>query len=136
MTDSEVDAQDLTQEIWIKVYYALDRFRFESKFSTWLSRITINKCINHLKRAGKLVFSEDIEKSENGSLPDLNNCLDVTKLLSQLSNNNKTLLILKYVDGFSYEKIAEITGLGLSATKMRIARAKKELNQYLNKTNS
>ncbi|MEA3358998.1 MAG: RNA polymerase sigma factor, partial [Thermodesulfobacteriota bacterium] len=134
--DSEVDAQDLTQEIWIKVYYALDRFRFESKFSTWLSRITINKCINHLKRAGKLVFSEDIEKSENGSLPDLNNCLDVTKLLSQLSNNNKTLLILKYVDGFSYEKIAEITGLGLSATKMRIARAKKELNQYLNKTNS
>jgi len=42
MTDSKADAQDLTQEIWIKVYFALDNFRFESRYSTWLSRITIN----------------------------------------------------------------------------------------------
>ena len=136
MTDSETDAQDLTQEIWIKVYFALDTFRFESKFSTWLSRITINRRINHLKRIGKLAFSEGIEESENGSLPNINNCLDVTKLLSRLSIETKALLTLKYVDGLSYEEIADITGIGISAVKMRIARAKKELIRYSTGTNS
>ncbi|MBC8462541.1 MAG: RNA polymerase sigma factor, partial [Deltaproteobacteria bacterium] len=85
MAGSEADAQDLTQEIWIKVYFALDKFRFESGFSTWLTRITINRCINHLKRQGKLIFSEESENIQNGSLPDINHSLDVTKLLSRLS---------------------------------------------------
>jgi len=130
MTESEADAQDLTQEIWVKVYFALDNFRFESRFSTWLSRITINRCINYLKRRGKLVFSENIEEVENGSLPKINHCLDVTKLLSRLSKETKALLTLKYIDGVSYEEIAEVVGIGVSAVKMRIARAKKKLIQY------
>ncbi|MEA1970100.1 MAG: RNA polymerase sigma factor [Thermodesulfobacteriota bacterium] len=130
MTESEVDAQDLTQEIWIKAYFALDTFRFESKFSTWLGRITINTCINYLKKRGKFVFSGDIEESENGSLPNIDDCLDVTKLLSQLSIEIKVLLTLKYVEGLSYEEIAEASGIGVSAVKMRIARAKKQLIKY------
>jgi len=130
MTESEADAQDLTQEIWVKVYFALDNFRFESRFSTWLSRITINRCINYFKRRGKLVFSGDIGESENGSIPKINHFLDVTKLLSRLSKETKALLILKYIDGVSYEEIAEITGIRVSAVKMRIARAKKKLIQF------
>jgi len=136
MTDSEADAQDLTQEIWIKVYFALDNFRFESRFSTWLSRITINRCINYLKKREKFVFSEEIEEIENGSLPDINHSLDVTKLLSRLSIGKKALLTLKYIDGVSYEEIAEITGIRVSAVKMRIARAKKKLIQFSLETNS
>ena len=130
MAGSEADAQDLTQEIWIKVYFALDKFRFESGFSTWLSRITINRCINYLKKREKFVSSEEIEEIENGSLPDINHSLDVTKLLSRLSIGTKALLSLKYVEGLSYEEIAESTGIGVSAIKMRIARAKKELIRY------
>ena len=130
ITGSEVDAQDLTQEIWIKVYFTLDKFRFESNFSTWVSRITVNRCINYLKKRGKFVSSDDIEEIENGSLPDINDSLDVTKLLSRLSIGTKALLSLKYVEGLSYEEIAEATGIGVSAVKMRIARAKKELIKY------
>jgi len=130
ITDNEADAQDLTQEIWIKVYFALDNFRFESRFSTWLSRITINRCITYLKKRGRFVFSENIEEIENGSLPKMNHYLDVTKLLSRLSKETKALLTLKYIDGVSYEEIAEVVGIGVSAVKMRIARAKKKLIQY------
>ena len=130
MTESEADAQDLTQEVWIKVYFGLENFRFKSKFCTWLSRITINNCINYLKRKGKFVSSEDVGESENGSLPNMNHRLDVTKLLSRLSIQTRGLLILKYVDGLSYEEIVEVTGIGVSAAKMRIARAKKELVKY------
>ena len=130
MAGSEADAKDLTQEIWIKVYFALDKFRFESNFSTWLSRVTINRCINYIKKKGKFVFCEEIEEIENGSLSDINHSLDVTKLLSRLSIGTKALLSLKYVEGLSYEEIAQATGIGVSAIKMRIARAKKELIKY------
>ena len=122
--------EDLTQEVWIKVYFGLDKFRFESKFSTWLSRITINRCINYLKRQGKLDFSENVEEIKNGSLPEINLCLDVTKLLSRLSITTKVLFTLKYIEELSYEEIAETTGTGVSAIKMRIARAKKDLVKY------
>ena len=130
MTGSEPDAQDLTQEVWIKVFFGLDKFRFESKFSTWLSRITINRCINYLKRQGKLDFSEDVEEITNGSLPEINLCLDVTKLLSRLSITTKVLFTLKYIEELTYEEIAETTGTGVSAIKMRISRAKKDLIKY------
>lgn len=134
LTGSEADAQDLTQEIWIKVYFGLNNFRLESKFSYWLNRITINSCINYLKRRDKLFFSQDIEESANGSFSEMNHILDVTKLLSRLSKQSKILLTLKYVDGFSYEAISELTGIGVSAVKMRIARAKKELIKYSSAT--
>lgn len=130
MTGSESDAQDLAQEIWIKVYFGLEKFRFESKFSTWLSRITTNRCINYLKRKRKVDFSEDIGEIKNGSLPKINLRLDVTKLLSRLSITTKVLFTLKYIEGLSYEEIAEATGTGVSAIKMRIARAKKDLIKY------
>jgi RNA polymerase sigma factor (sigma-70 family) len=134
LTGSEADAQDLTQEIWTKVYFGMNNFRLESKFSHWLNRITINSCINFLKRRDKLFFSEDIERSANGSLAELNHILDVTKLLSQLSKGMKMLLTLKYVDELSYEEISELTGIGVSAVKMRIARAKEELIKYSSAT--
>ena len=130
MTGSESDAQDLTQEIWIKVYFSLKKFRFESKFTTWLSKVTTNMCINYLNKMGKLNFLEDMEEIKNGSLPNINLSLDVTKLLSRLSITTKVLFTLKYVEGFSYEEIAEATGTGVSAIKMRIARAKKNLIKY------
>ena len=95
MTGSEADAQDLTQEICIKVYFGMDKFKFESRFSTWLSRITTNRGINYLKRKVKFDFSEDIEEIINGSLPKINLCLDVMKLLSRLSITTKALLTLK-----------------------------------------
>lgn len=136
MTGSEADAQDLTQEIWIKVYFYLEKFRFESQFSFWLSRVTANQCINFLKRQGKFTSSENIEDRANGSLPDINHRLDVTKLLSRVSILTRALLTLKYIDEFSYEEIGEITGLGVSAVKMRIARAKKELIKYSSENNS
>lgn len=136
LTESEQDAQDLAQNVWIKVYFALDGFRFESKFSTWLRSITVNICINHLKTKEHFKFSDDVEENEKVALQNINNHLDVTKLLSRLSKYTRIVLTLKYVEGYSYEEIAETTGLGVSAVKMRISRAKKELLRYTSLINS
>jgi RNA polymerase sigma-70 factor (ECF subfamily) len=136
LTESEQDAQDLAQGIWTKVYFALDGFRFESKFSTWLRSITVNRCINHLKTKDQLKFSDNVEENKKVALPKINNHLDVTKLLSRLSKFTRMVLTLKYVEGYTYEEIAETTGLGVSAVKMRISRAKKELLGYTPLINS
>jgi RNA polymerase sigma-70 factor (ECF subfamily) len=133
LTENEQDAQDLAQDIWIKVYFALDGFRFESSFLTWLRRITINRCFNYLKTKGRFISSEDVE--EAGIQPTINNHLDVTKLLSQLSKETRVLLTLKYVEGYSYEEIAEIATMGVSAVKMRLNRAKEELVKYTSRIN-
>lgn len=136
LTENEHDAQDLAQDIWIKVYFFLDRFKFEARFSTWLKRIVVNRCINHLKAKQHFKFSNDVEKDEHVAAPKINNHLDVTKLLSQLSRETRALLILKFVEGYAYEEISEMTGLGISAIKMRINRAKKELLKYTSPVNS
>ena len=130
LTASEADAQDISQDIWINLYFGLEKFRFESSFSFWLKRITVNRCLNYLKKRKKLEFSDAIEEIENGTHPDINHSVDVTKLLSQLSIEIRVLLSLKYLFEYSYEEIAEITGIRVSAVKMRISRAKDKLVDY------
>ena len=130
LTANEADAQDISQDIWINVYFGLEKFRFESSFSVWLKRITVNRCFNYLKKNKKLDFSDVIEEIENGTHPDVNHSIDVTKLLSQLSIQVRVLLTLKYIFEYSYEEIAHIAGIHVSAVKMRISRAKDKLIDY------
>ncbi|MFH0972934.1 MAG: RNA polymerase sigma factor [Patescibacteria group bacterium] len=128
------DAQDAAQEVWIKVYFALSSFERRSVFSTWLYRITVNYCITALKKR-KYFFSLNELEEAGFEIEDLypnieiliSNREDVTKVLSVLSKDMEVLLLMKYAEGYTYDEIAQITGLGVSAVKMRIARAKKQL---------
>jgi len=127
-------AEDAAQEIWVKVYFALPSFQGEAAFSSWLYRITTNQCINHLKRQ-KAFLSLDALSDKGFDLPDekeslakaVSNTQQVTQMLSRLSKEVKALLIMKYVEGYDYQEISEITGMGISALKMKIYRAKKQL---------
>ncbi|MEA1937448.1 MAG: RNA polymerase sigma factor [Patescibacteria group bacterium] len=128
------DAQDAAQEIWIKVYFTLLSFEHRSKFSTWLYRIVVNYCITVLKKRKYFVSLNELQDT-GFDVQDLSpsidialsNQEDVTKALSMLSKDMKALLLMKYVEEYTYEEIAQITGLSPSAIKMRIARAKKQL---------
>jgi RNA polymerase sigma factor (sigma-70 family) len=130
------DAEDATQEIWVKTYFALEKFEQKSLFTTWLYRITANHCVNCLKKRKEFI-SLDALKEEGFELKDKRKSTieeatrkdEVTKALSRLSKHTKALLLMKYVDGYTYEEIAQKTSISPSAVKMRIMRAKEQMQK-------
>ena len=115
-------AHDLNQEIWVKVFLHLHTFKKESTFSSWLYRLTTNHCLNHLKSKayseqshGEL--SLDHPSSEN-SAPSI----EVHHLLQKLTQEDRTLLAMKFLGEYSYEEISVICKIGVSAAKMRVSR--------------
>jgi RNA polymerase sigma-70 factor (ECF subfamily) len=127
------DAEDLSQDVFMKVYGGLRGFRFESDFPTWLHRVTTNHCLNYLR--GRKVFEELDEASVAGSAADISRLgtrLDISRSLAVLPRGTRALLILKYVEGYTYAEIARLSGLKVSAVKMRILRAKETLGRTRN----
>lgn len=128
-TQSKDDGYDVAQNIWIKIYKGLMSYKGDAKLSTWIFRIVSNECINFLK-AKDAFYSFDFEEFDESNIPSYEDNIygdDVTKLLDSLSKDMKVLMILKHIEGYSYREIALQTGLGESAIKMRLKRAKEML---------
>ena len=135
------NAEDLAQEVLVKAYFGLRGFEGKSSFRHWLQRIKVNHCINHMKKHEGRVFVE-IEDSETGENEQLQVAPVVQKNLEALSEQQiiaaildsmtETLrvpLILCDMDELSYEEISQALGIGLSAVKMRIKRAREEFRR-------
>ncbi len=134
-------AQDITHDIFIKVYMNLGSYRSQSRFSTWLYSITYNYCIDFLRKGKKqkLVSMENqtqamerMEEDEPEELPYIE--IDrLTKIMDQITSEEKMILLMKYKDGMSIKDIKEVFEISESATKMRIKRAKEKVrNIYFN----
>jgi RNA polymerase sigma-70 factor (ECF subfamily) len=136
-------ADDLAQEVFIKVYYALEKFKFKSGFGTWLYRIAINHFKDHMRKHGKerhLSFealgrepsqSEDeIKKKERAQ-----EAADRKKLLYQalqsLPEKHQIILTLRDIQGHSYEEIADILKLSPGTVDSRLHRARKMLRKKI-----
>ena len=141
---SEDEAEDLTQDIFLKLFVKLKTFKGKSKFSTWLYAFTYNHCVNYVNRstAKKIekqsVGTENIEdKYYNPEIDDNSiNLLRVEKLneaLEQISPEEKMILLLKYQDNLSIKELTEAFDIGESAVKMRLKRAKEKLINVYNK---
>ena len=141
---SEDEAEDLTQDIFLKLFVKLKTFKGKSKFSTWLYAFTYNHCVNYVNRstAKKIekqsVGTENIEdKYYNPEVDDNSiNQLRVEKLkeaLEQISPEEKMILLLKYQDNLSIKELTEAFDIGESAVKMRLKRAKEKLINVYNK---
>ena len=140
---SNDEAEDLTQDIFLKLFVKLKTFKGKSKFSTWLYAFTYNHCVNYVNRntAKKIekqsVDATNIEDSgysieENDN--DINQ-LKVEKLkeaLELISPEEKMILMLKYQDYLSIKELADVLDIGESAVKMRIKRAKEKLINVYN----
>ena len=132
---------DIAQEVFIRVYEALPRFRFESSFYTWLYRITINKSRDELrKRKTRKFFSlhsmldaSNVElQSKIRVFPDDNSAKElVNKGLQQLPEKFRIPIILKDIDGLSYEEMAEIMQCEIGTVKSRLSRARSMLRKIL-----
>ncbi|MDR7130858.1 RNA polymerase sigma-70 factor (ECF subfamily) [Algoriphagus sp. 4150] len=137
----KAEAQDLTHDLFIKLYYKLKSYEGRSSFSTWLYSFTYNFCLNHINRKHKVKQEKEqalheqmeIEEKEIDDSEIL--ALKAEKLkvaLDLIDPNEKLILLMKYQDEFSVKEIAESLQLGESAVKMRINRAKKKVLEKYN----
>ena len=141
LTRSRDDAEDLAQEVFVKLFFKLGTFEGRSKFGTWVQRIKINHCLNFLKAKRGRSYIELSEKeleaepllrvddSASGALDEEQRRARIRDVLDSLPDSLRVPLVLCDVDGLAYDEIREQLGLGLSATKMRIARARREFRR-------
>lgn len=135
-------AKDICQEILIKLYLKIQSYQSQSKFSTWLFSIIHNTSIDYLrknKRSAEKVLIEKLKDSladlvENeDEIPAQLSIQILEDLLSQLSPQDRMLLVMKYREEHPIKDIQQATGLSESAIKMRLKRARERINQLYNK---
>ncbi len=147
MTGNSEDAYDMSQEAFIKAYNSLSSFRGESKFSVWLYRIVSNVCLDFLRsRNRKPTLSLSVEDDDGDEVemdiadesqsPEqlLDRALTrdaVRRGLAALPPEHREILLLREIQGLSYEEIAETLGLEEGTVKSRIFRARKKLCSFL-----
>lgn len=151
MVNDEMESYDLTQEVFLKVFRKIKNYEHTYSFYTWLYRITVNCCIDYLRRKKRQVQSVSIsantgdDSGQNGKdqdipddsfIPDtvlankeLNEVLKTA--INQLSERLRSIILLKEVEGFSYEEIAEILGCSRGTVKSRLFRARERLKEIL-----
>ena len=143
MVGNYESALDLTQEIFIKVYNSLERYRAEFKFSTWIYKIAHNAAVDHLRRSStreqSLVvgaegdqFELPIESSRLSPEQESERRerrVEIETVVRALPANYRELIILRHSQDLSYEEIVEVTGLPLGTVKNRLFRAREMMRQ-------
>ena len=132
------DAEDLSQEVWLKAYQALRSFRCDSSFYTWLRRITINAFLNHrrsslFRRRGETttvqlvqIDSETSLESRSTSPENIYNRLlfeSVVDALAELTPSQRLAFLLRHYEGMSYEEIANAMNCSTGTVKKGVSRA-------------
>jgi RNA polymerase sigma-70 factor (ECF subfamily) len=126
------EARDLMQEIWLKVFLHLHTFKKQAAFSSWLYRLSTNHCLNYIKAKAHSDESAKVMVSHEASKEDSTSGVDVHQLLEKLSLEDRTILAMKFMGAYTYEEIAAICKIGVSATKMRVSRLITKLREEVN----
>jgi RNA polymerase sigma-70 factor, ECF subfamily len=142
------NAEDLAQEVLLKAFFGLRGFEGKSSFAHWLQRIKINHCLNHLKKHKDRVFVElgnpDVEELEelkvNVTAEKMAGVMGerqmIGAVLDSMPSTLRIPLVLCDMDELSYEEVAQSLGIGLSAVKMRIKRARDDFRARYEKVKS
>lgn len=145
---SKEDAEDVSQDVFIEVFLSLKSFRGDAKISTWIYRIAVTKCLDELKKRnrkkrissiGKTLHLDDfVNWISGGQMPDANleisdNLKLLDQILNQLPENQRIAFTLSKIDGFNNTEISEIMKTTNVAVESLIYRAKKKVNNDLDK---
>lgn len=149
MLKNKEDAEDISQEALIKVYKNIDSFNMESSFRTWMYRIVVNTCLDHMRKNKVTVLSIDkpiitehnefqVEIEDNSFSPEelferKENQKLIIHALNQLDDSFKAAIILRDINDFSYEEIADILTCNLGTVKSRISRGRQKLREIIEK---
>ena len=132
------EAQDLTHDVFIRLFIKLRTFKGNSKFSTWLYSFTYNFCVNYVQRnshkkkekvtvvTDQIKEEDSFDEVEDSALFELKS-EKLAKAMNIIDPNNKMILLMKYQDDMPIKEIAVLLDLGESAIKMRIKRAKEKV---------
>ncbi|MDF7801460.1 sigma-70 family RNA polymerase sigma factor [Pontiellaceae bacterium B1224] len=148
MTSNREDAEDLTQEIFIKAFEALPRFKGKSSFYTWLYRIGVNKTINYRKKRNRKralsldSFDQDIKLDEaysdlttkgsplrSISLSELQ--IKLNEALQALSEKHRTVVVMHDMQGIPHDEIAKIVGASVGTVRSRLFYARRQMQNEL-----
>ena len=137
------DAEDISQQVFAKVYFSIKNFDFRSSLLTWVYKITVNECYDYLrkKRVRKLVYESDFTKEDSDRMMSSEPAVDgavladerlaqqdlVVKLLSKVSQEDRSLILLKEVEGHSVEELAQMTGMNENTIKVKLFRTRQKL---------
>lgn len=141
------EVQDVTQEAFIKAYRALDKFRGDSSFYTWLYRIAVNTAKNHLVSKGRRLPESDIDVHDADFLetatslrvvdtPERNLYRDqieqvIHDVIQRLPDELRTAVMLREFDGLSYEEIADVMDCPVGTVRSRIFRAREAIDREI-----
>src|SRR6201987_4417825 len=137
------DVEDIAQQVFAKVYFSLKSFDFRSSLITWIYKIAVNECFDYLRKrkVRKLVYESDLSEDEVRRVENTEPHIDrqepadsglarrdyVLKLLTRVSDEERMLLMMKEVEGFSVEELAEKTGMNENTIKVKLFRARQKL---------
>jgi RNA polymerase sigma factor (sigma-70 family) len=141
--DNREDAEEIVQDSFLKAFKALNKFRYDSKFSTWFYRIVVNNSLSRLKRDKQESNTIDLDKVSNVAIEKVESVYrDLTlaeqkrfinAALNELNVEDRLLLTLYYLNENTIEEIAEITTIAHENLKMKIYRARKKMYIILEK---
>ncbi len=136
------DARDIVQEAFVQAFVKLESFHHSSAFYTWLYRIAFNAAVSHGRRrkplasvdqAREIIGQEPVDQQAGPSqqLEQLERCRQVRQALNTLSDEHRLVLVLREIDGYCYETIAEMLDLPVGTVRSRLHRARLQLREQL-----
>ncbi len=141
MLKNREEAEEVSQDTFIKVYNALSKFKGNSKLSTWVYKVAYNTCLDKIKKNSKHFTEVAIDSFAENQLKTLDNALDLMEekeqqqtiqdCLQQLASKDSFLLTLFYFEELSLEEISKIVSMEANTVKVNIHRARKRLASIL-----
>ena len=137
MIGSIEDAEEVCQDAFLRVFHKLHQFEGRAAFKTWLFRIVYNLCLTRRKQLAKRrdregVNADDLPEASIASESHVEGMTlseELEQALAFLTEDQRRIIVLKYITGLSLQEIADVLGLGLSATKMRLYRSLEEFKR-------
>ena len=131
LTDGDEElSKDLAQETFIKAWLNIGSFRAAAKFSTWLFRIAYNVFYDHARTTKQTLCIDEIREFSL-SLPDADQKMDFARALGILKGDERTAMLLFYMEDMSVEKISSVMGCPAGTIKSHLFRGKQKLSAYL-----
>jgi len=141
MVNNHMDADDIAQQVWIKVWNKLDGFKMESEFTTWLFRIAYNETLNFIQKQQREALRQsdteniDYEKNTSASGDPKSTQIQIAleMAIKQLPEKQRFVFMLRYFEELDYEKISKITGTTVGGAKANYHQALKKMEEILKK---
>ncbi len=137
VTNTKHDAEEVTQDVFLKLHRSLNSFKFEASFKTWLYRIAVNAALNHAKKRGRVTMREVEEVFEDPATvtqPVARKRLEaedaehrLKALLDELNPDQRACIILREIEGMDYREMAQSLGININTVRSRLKRARENL---------